>query len=108
MNTPSLDKFESTVVAGGNIFVNESLIEKKVTRNDVRVFYVPANKLAEEAGSGRASNMVMIGAFIAGTGIITMDKIKGALPEVISQRNIKYNEINYTALDMGFKHVKNH
>jgi 2-oxoglutarate ferredoxin oxidoreductase subunit gamma len=107
MNTPSLDKFEGTVVAGGNIFVNESLIEKKVSRDDVKVFYVPANKLAEEAGSGRASNMVMIGAFIAGTGVVMKEKIKSSLPEVISQRNIKYNEINYAALDMGFDYVKN-
>ena len=107
MNKPSLDKFESAVVKDGNIFVNESLIDRKVGRDDVKVFYVPANKLAEEAGSGRSSNMVMIGAFIAGTGIVTKDNIKNSLPEVISQRNIKYNEINYRALDMGFDYVNN-
>jgi 2-oxoglutarate ferredoxin oxidoreductase subunit gamma len=107
MNTPSLDKFESAVVKDGKIFVNESLIERKVTRDDVKVFYIPANKLAEEAGSGRSSNMVMIGAFLAGTGIITKDNIKSSLPEVISQRNIKYNEINYRALDVGFEYVNN-
>ena len=107
MNKPSLDKFESAVVKDGNIFVNESLIDRKVGRDDVKVFYVPANKLAEEAGSGRSSNMVMIGAFIAGTGIVTKDNIKNSLPEVISQRNIKYNEINYRAFDMGFDYVNN-
>ncbi|HEB30013.1 MAG TPA: 2-oxoacid:ferredoxin oxidoreductase subunit gamma [Spirochaetes bacterium] len=108
MNKPSLDKFESAVVQDGNIFVNESLIERKVERDDVKVFYVPANKLAEEAGNGRASNMVMIGAFIAGTGVVTKENVKNSLTEVISRRNIKYNEVNYRAFDMGFDYVKNH
>ena len=108
MNKPSLDKFESAVVQDGNIFVNESLIERKVERDDVKVFYVPANKLAEEAGNGRASNMVMIGAFIAGTGVVTKENVKSSLTEVISRRNIKYNEVNYRAFDMGFDYVKNH
>ena len=49
MNQPSLDKFEETVVEGGNIFINKSLIERKIERNDVNVFYVPANNIAEEA-----------------------------------------------------------
>ena len=106
MNQPSLDKFEETVVEGGNIFINKSLIERKIKRNDVNVFYVPANNIAEDAGSGRASNMAMIGAFIAVTGVPAKEDVKISLPEVISKRNIKYLEINYKALDMGFDYIK--
>ncbi|MCK4805157.1 MAG: 2-oxoacid:acceptor oxidoreductase family protein, partial [Spirochaetes bacterium] len=82
--------------------------DRKVTREDVNVFYIPANKLAEQAGSGRASNMIMIGAFISGMDIVSKESIKNSLSEVISKRNIKYNEINLRALDMGFEYVKNH
>jgi len=105
MNQPSLDKFEETVVEGGNIFINKSLIERKIKRNDVNVFYVPANNIAEEAGSGRASNMAMIGAFIAVTGVAAKENVKKSLPEVISKRNIKYLEINYKAIDKGFDYI---
>ena len=105
MDQPSLDKFEETVVEGGNIFINKSLIERKIKRNDVNVFYVPANNIAEDAGSGRASNMAMIGAFIAVTGVPAKEDVKISLPEVISKRNIKYLEINYKALDMGFDYI---
>ncbi len=105
MNQPSLDKFEETVVEGGNIFINKSLIERKIKRNDVNVFYVPANNIAEEAGSGRASNMAMIGAFIAVTGGAAKENVKKSLPEVISKRNIKYLEINYKAIDKGFDYI---
>ncbi len=108
LNQPSLDKFEMVVVENGNIFVNESLIDRKVTREDVNVLYIPANKLAEEAGSGRSSNMIMIGAFISGMDIVSKESIKNSLSEVISKRNIKYNEINLRALDMGFEYVKNY
>lgn len=106
LNQPSLDKFETAVVENGNIFVNESLIDRKVMREDVNVFYIPANKLAEQTGSGRASNMIMIGAFISGIDIISKESIKNSLSEVISKRNIKYNEINLRALDMGFEYVR--
>ena len=35
MNTPSLDKYESTVAPGGKIFVDSALITRKVSREDV-------------------------------------------------------------------------
>ena len=37
MNEPSLDKFEDTVAPGGTIFVDSSLIPRKVKRTDVEV-----------------------------------------------------------------------
>ena len=106
MNPPSLQKFESRVVENGKIFVNSSLIDDKVKREDVEVYYVPSNDIAEKAGSGRASNMVMVGAFIAVTGIVDKDEVKNSLPNVISKRNLKYNEINFKAIDMGYDFVK--
>jgi 2-oxoglutarate ferredoxin oxidoreductase subunit gamma len=106
MNKPSLDKFEKTVMPGGLILVNESLIDRRVEREDVDVYYVPANKIAEEAGSGRSSNMVMIGAWLAATGHLSRDTVKNSLKEVVSKRNIKYNDINVKALDMGYEYIK--
>ncbi len=106
MNKPSLDKFEPAVMEDGVVLINESLIERKAERDDVRAFYVPANKLAEEAGSGRASNMIMLGAFCAVVGVVDLDSIKRSLPALVSARNIKYNEINVRALDMGFSYAR--
>ncbi|NLL94515.1 MAG: 2-oxoacid:ferredoxin oxidoreductase subunit gamma, partial [Thermoplasmatales archaeon] len=61
MNLPSLEKFEKDVVPGGLIIVDSSLIDKKVARDDVRVVYLPASKLAEENGLRGAANMVIVG-----------------------------------------------
>jgi 2-oxoglutarate ferredoxin oxidoreductase subunit gamma len=64
MNTPSLDKFESKVEKGGIILVNSDLIDKKVTRDDVTVKYIPAVTIATQAGSPRSANIVMLGAYV--------------------------------------------
>ena len=41
MNLPSLDKYESATVKGGKIFVDSTLIARKVEREDVSAFYIP-------------------------------------------------------------------
>jgi 2-oxoglutarate ferredoxin oxidoreductase subunit gamma len=102
MNQPSLEKYEDSVVPGGKVFVNESLIRMKVKRSDIEVFYIPANKLAEEAGSGKASNMAIMGAYIAATGVVQPDTFKKSIPEVVSARNVRLNEINLKAFDLGY------
>jgi 2-oxoglutarate ferredoxin oxidoreductase subunit gamma len=106
LNKPSLDKFEEMVVSGGNLFINNSLIDRNSERGDLNVYYVPANNLAEDAGTGRASNMVMMGALIAATGLVSRENLKNSIPEVVSARNIRYNEINLRAIDMGYEYIK--
>ena len=51
MNLPSLDKYEDDVVPGGVIFVDSSLIERKVKRTDVTVHYIPATTNKKKNGS---------------------------------------------------------
>ena len=50
MNLPSLDKYEKDVKAGGKIFVDSSLISRKVERTDVDAYYMPATQMASDAG----------------------------------------------------------
>ena len=38
INLPSLTKFQNDVKPGGKIFINKSLIEQKVSRDDVDVY----------------------------------------------------------------------
>ena len=44
MNLPSLEKYVDTVVPGGQIYVDSTLIAEKVERTDVEVYYIPATK----------------------------------------------------------------
>ena len=61
MNLPSLQKYVDTVAAGGQIYVDSSLIDIKVEREDVEVFYIPATQMAKDAGIGSLANMIIVG-----------------------------------------------
>jgi 2-oxoglutarate ferredoxin oxidoreductase subunit gamma len=74
MNLPSLDKFEPTVVPGGVILINTSLINRSAVRTDVTVINVAANEIANELENPRGANMVVIGAFVGATGIISVEE----------------------------------
>ncbi len=104
MNLPSLDKYENDVVPGGYIFVDSTLIERKVKRDDVKVFYIPATKLAKDIDAPTLANMIMIGKVIKETGIVPYDNIDKALDKVVSARKANLKEINFKALDTGYNY----
>ena len=101
MNLPSLDKFESTVAPGGMIFADSTLIERKVERDDVKVFYIPATALASENGFPTLANMIMMGKMIKEAGFISMDGMKEALGHVISAKRADMIEVNLKAMSLG-------
>jgi 2-oxoglutarate ferredoxin oxidoreductase subunit gamma len=106
MNLPSLDKFESDVVAGGRILINSSLIEKKVERTDVDAYYVPANEIAVELGNGRAANMVMLGAYLELVSPVAVDSIIEAFKKVFGERKAHLIPLNQAALEKGAEAVR--
>lgn len=106
MNKPSLDKFESTVVEGGKLFINSSLIDRKTNRDDIEVYYIPANDIANELGNGRVANMVMLGAYLQAAKTVKPKSIMEAFPEVFGQGKAKLIAINEKALKKGAELVK--
>ena len=102
MNLPSLDKYEDTVVPGGMIFVDSTLIERKVKRTDVKVFYVPSTKLADENKMPKLANMVIMGKVLAETnGFSDEEGVNNALKKVISAKHSDMLEINLNAMRIG-------
>jgi 2-oxoglutarate ferredoxin oxidoreductase subunit gamma len=74
MNKPSIDKFIDKVEPGGIIFINSSIIEEKVTRTDVTVYYIPALELATKIGNPKGLNVIMLGALVKATEIINEER----------------------------------
>lgn len=101
MNLPSLDKYEASVVPGGTIFVDSTLIERKVNRDDVKVVYIPATKLAQENGFPTLANMIIAGKVLDEMGASSIESIDAALKKVISAKRIEMLEINKKALTLG-------
>ena len=101
MNLPSLDRFEKQVAPGGYIFLDSSLIERKVERTDVKVFPIPATKLAGENGFPTLANMIIVGKILKELGEYSDDSLKAALAKVISAKHADMMEVNRKAIDLG-------
>lgn len=101
MNLPSLDKFEDSVIPGGRIFVDSTLIERKVKRTDVEVFYVPATKLAKDAGIPTLANMILTGKLLQEVPALREGDWEAALKKVVSARHQDLLAYNLKALQAG-------
>lgn len=106
MNLPSLDKFESDIVEKGNLLINSSLIEKKAEREDIDVYYIPANDIANELGNSKVANMIMLGAYLELTKAVKRESILEALKKVFGERKAHLLPLNEKALDRGAEEVK--
>lgn len=106
MNYPSLEKFESTVAQNGLILLNSSLIEGRGTRSDVEVIQVPTLELAKEAGSERATNMVMIGALSAKKGLLSMEETFHGMQAALKGKD-KFFPLNRKGIERGFSFIRN-
>ena len=101
MNLPSLDKYESAVAPGGMIFADSTLIERKVARDDVKVFYIPATALASENGFPTLANMIIIGKVLSELGEFDADSVNATLAKVISAKHASMLEVNLKAMKLG-------
>lgn len=106
LNKPSLDKFEGDVVAGGTLIINSSLIDKKAERTDIKVYYVPANEIANELGSGKIANMVMLGAYLEASKAVHEDTIMEIITEIFGSKKAGVIPLNKEALVRGAACIK--
>ena len=102
MNQPSLVRFQNQIDSGGVVFLNTSLIEMEVLRGDVEVVKVAANQVAEELGSARSANMVMLGAFVKKSGLVSMSTLEEVIKTMLGAKNARLFEINRQALLAGY------
>lgn len=101
MNLPSLDKYEDTVKPGGIILVDSTLIERKVKRSDVTVFYIPASKLASDNGAPTLANMILAGKLLETVGEYDEENVAKALGKCISARYQDLLDLNHKVMQIG-------
>jgi 2-oxoglutarate ferredoxin oxidoreductase subunit gamma len=106
MNTPSLDKFESCVNPGGKLFINSSIIEKKATRTDIDVYYVPCNEIADSLQNPKVGNMAMLGAYLEATKAVEVKSILDALLYKLGEKKAKFIPLNEKAIQMGAESIR--
>ena len=102
MNLPSLQKFVDTVVPGGKIFVDSTLIDMKVERTDVEVFYIPATQLAKDAGFASLANMILTGKVLKECNAVPFEGNQQTLEAFIPAKKANLIDANCKALQIGY------
>ena len=102
MNLPSLQKFVDTVVPGGKIFIDSTLIDAKVERTDVEVFYIPATQMAKDAGYATLANMILMGKVMKESGAVAFEGNKETLETFIPAKKAGLIDVNCQALLNGY------
>jgi len=91
---------------GGKIIINKSLINEETTRKDVDAYYIPANEIAAELGNSKVSNMILLGAYLELTKVVTIESTLEAFLKVFGENKTKVIPINREALLKGGEAIR--
>jgi 2-oxoglutarate ferredoxin oxidoreductase subunit gamma len=106
MNSPSLFSFQTKVAARGIVFLNSSIISDRPSRSDLTVYSVPCGDIAQDLGNTRVANVVMMGAFIKKSGVVTPEMYLKSLETIMGSRKKGVAEVNRKAFAAGFDYIK--
>ena len=101
MNTPSLIRFEGGVRSGGTVFLNSDLVDVRPKRRDIEVVSIPVNSIAGRLGNTRGANMVMIGALVQQTGLVSLKSVIQSVKSIFQKKGSKVHKMNTLAIKEG-------
>lgn len=106
MNDQSLKKFEPNVCANGILILDRSIIRDNVDRTDLKVFEIPADHIAEQEGNSKGANMVLLGAYLAVSGRISIEAVSDVITHSFTGSKSKYADSNKKLVRKGFDYIK--
>ncbi len=101
-NLPSFDKFEPLISAGGCVFVDSSMVDKKSVRDDINAYYIPASKLASDNDLSGLANVIVLGYMLKKTGLFEYDAFLSDIISAIPASRAALIEGNTKALKIGY------
>ncbi|HNR14340.1 MAG TPA: 2-oxoacid:acceptor oxidoreductase family protein [Thermodesulfobacteriota bacterium] len=102
LNQPSVVRFQNKIQSGGVMFLNSSLIKEPPHRFDIEVVGVPANAIAENMGSIKSANMILLGAFIKKSNLVSLHSLIEGLAVALKGKK-KLIKTNSDALAAGYE-----
>jgi 2-oxoglutarate ferredoxin oxidoreductase subunit gamma len=85
--------------------MDSTLIDRKSSRADLDVVYIPATDIAMELGNSKFTNMVLLGAYLGKVNPISMVSVHGALSVFLTGKKAALVEVNKKALQAGVDFV---
>lgn len=104
MNEPSLRKFLPAVEPGGLIVYNGTVVPEDCVRTDVRMLARPFTEIADEMGSSKVANVVMLGSLLEAAGLLDQQQVVGALRRLV--KSDRWFQMDLAALVRGREAVR--
>ena len=95
------NKLLNSVIKGGQIYVDSSLIDVKVERDDVEVFYIPATQMAKDNGIGTLANMIIVGHLLENHPELSFEGVDAVVDSLVPAKKAALKELNMKALALG-------
>jgi len=101
MSQEAFTKFSPELDPNGMILIEEELVDPKGLPSTVKVYGVPATRIAEELGRKVVLNMVMAGFFAAVSGLVSKDAMRKAVETSVPKGT---EGLNLLAFEKGYEY----
>jgi 2-oxoglutarate ferredoxin oxidoreductase subunit gamma len=101
MSQEAYTRFAPQLKPGGILITEQELVNIDHMNTGIRVYAVPATRLAEELGRKMVLNIVMVGFFGAVTNLLESDSLRQAVADSVPP---SFRELNLRAFDKGFEY----
>ena len=101
MSQEAYTLFSPQINANGLLIIEEDLVRIGELPAGVRVYSIPATRIAEELGKKMVLNIVMVGFFGAVSQLLDPDALRKAVAASVPEA---YRELNLKAFDKGFEY----
>lgn len=102
MNRASYNRFSGRLKTGGTLFYDSSLFRIEGHRDDINTIAVPASAESASLKSTKSANMVLTGAFITVSGILSISSIYNALDKTTPSYRKDSANINKELIQKGY------
>ena len=99
MSQEAYTLFSPQIKDNGILIIEEDLVRIDHLPAGVRVYSIPATRIAEDIGKKMVLNIVMVGFFGAVTGVLDPDALRKAVAASVPEA---YRDLNLKAFNRGF------
>ena len=105
MSQEAYSLFTPQLKEDGILIIEQDLVRVEKLPPGVRVYGVPATRLAEELGKRMVLNIVMVGFFASVTNVLDPEAVRQAVADSVPEA---FPELNLKAFDKGFEYGTKH
>ena len=101
MSQEAFTRFAPELRDGGTLIIEQDLVRVTNLPGEIKVFSVPATRIAEELGKRMVLNSVMVGFVTAVTHLLGPEALRKAVADSVPA---SFQELNLKAFDRGFEY----